>query len=189
MKNKQIIKLTESDLKQLVTESVNKILTELDWKTYQNAAHKDYNPKRGKEFSKMAAYKFNKNFGYNTDSTTDNDSVQLRNGYGKANDNYLSIHSKNGYKGQPTKFASKSSKEYINNDPNDKYYYTSTKDTSTQELKPFTQDKRHARKIQNAYNEFENYRQGNYTYNKGQGWTKNKNNIGSNDFHDFLKYQ
>lgn len=38
---KQIIRLTESDLHQMVKESVNKILSELDWKTYANAGRKE----------------------------------------------------------------------------------------------------------------------------------------------------
>ena len=33
---KKLIRLTESDLHNIVKESVNKILTELDWKTYAN---------------------------------------------------------------------------------------------------------------------------------------------------------
>lgn len=35
--NKNVIKITESELKQIVAESVNKILTELDFKTYTKA--------------------------------------------------------------------------------------------------------------------------------------------------------
>jgi len=35
-----MIKLTESDLHKVIKESVNKVLTELDWKTYMNAARK-----------------------------------------------------------------------------------------------------------------------------------------------------
>ena len=35
-----IIRLTESDLHNIVKESVNKVLTEMDWKTYMNAARK-----------------------------------------------------------------------------------------------------------------------------------------------------
>ena len=38
--NKKLIRLTESDLHRIVRESVNNVLTELDWKTYQNAAKK-----------------------------------------------------------------------------------------------------------------------------------------------------
>ena len=36
--NKKFIRLTESDLHRIVKESVNQVLTELDWKTYMNAA-------------------------------------------------------------------------------------------------------------------------------------------------------
>ena len=38
--DKQVIKITESDLHKIVKESVNKVLTELDWRTYANAAKK-----------------------------------------------------------------------------------------------------------------------------------------------------
>lgn len=38
--NKKLIRLTESDLHKIVKESVNKVLTELDWKTYASAADK-----------------------------------------------------------------------------------------------------------------------------------------------------
>ena len=38
--DKKIIRLTESDLHNIVKESVNKILTELDWKTLANAEKK-----------------------------------------------------------------------------------------------------------------------------------------------------
>lgn len=38
---KKLVKLTESDLHRIIKESVNKVLTELDWKTYQSAAEKE----------------------------------------------------------------------------------------------------------------------------------------------------
>ena len=38
--NKKLIRLTESDLHKIIKESVNKVLTELDWKTYASAANK-----------------------------------------------------------------------------------------------------------------------------------------------------
>ena len=37
---KQVIRLTESDLHRVIKESVNNILSELDWKTYKTAANK-----------------------------------------------------------------------------------------------------------------------------------------------------
>ena len=38
--NKRLIRLTESDLHNIVKEFVNKVLTELDWKTYASASDK-----------------------------------------------------------------------------------------------------------------------------------------------------
>ena len=38
--NKNIVRLTENQLKAMVTESVRKALNEIDWKTYANAAKK-----------------------------------------------------------------------------------------------------------------------------------------------------
>lgn len=38
--NKKLIRLTESDLHKVIKESVNKVLTELDWKTYDSAMRK-----------------------------------------------------------------------------------------------------------------------------------------------------
>lgn len=37
---KQVIRLTEQDLHNIITESVKQALNELDWKTYANAARK-----------------------------------------------------------------------------------------------------------------------------------------------------
>ena len=44
--NRQRIRINEAQLKQIVTESVKKVLNELDWKTYTNAAMKcaEFNP-------------------------------------------------------------------------------------------------------------------------------------------------
>lgn len=39
---KRTIRLTEADLHRVIKESVKQCLTELDWKTYQNAAEKAY---------------------------------------------------------------------------------------------------------------------------------------------------
>ena len=45
------IKLTESELHQLVAETVKNVLTELDWRTYKNAASKSFAKSRDKELS------------------------------------------------------------------------------------------------------------------------------------------
>lgn len=54
--NKKLIRLTESDLHKIVKESVNKILTELDWKTYMNAARARQTQGNGDKASNLEAY-------------------------------------------------------------------------------------------------------------------------------------
>ena len=63
MAKKQVIRLTEGDLHRIIKESVDNILSELDWKTYANAAKKRYQqskekPQDRKLFDK--AYKLGK---------------------------------------------------------------------------------------------------------------------------------
>lgn len=58
---KQVIRLTESDLHRVIKESVNNILSELDWKTYANAARLTKDRQfRSFDFAEKAADEFNK---------------------------------------------------------------------------------------------------------------------------------
>lgn len=55
---KKVIRLTESDLHRIIKESVNNILTELDWRTYANAAKKSSSigdTKRARKFRQAAS--------------------------------------------------------------------------------------------------------------------------------------
>lgn len=61
------VKLNEQQFKDLIKESVNQILAELDWKTYANAAKKSYergDSKRTKKFRDKAVNAFNGEYGY-----------------------------------------------------------------------------------------------------------------------------
>ena len=63
---KKVIRLTENDLHRIVKNSVKKVLTELDWKTYHSAAKKSStNPTRASKFSQAAEKAFNKQYGFN----------------------------------------------------------------------------------------------------------------------------
>ena len=66
--NKKQIRLTESDLHRIVKESVNRILTELDWKTNASAGEKQLkssgHPGRAAKFFDHAAKKFNQQNDY-----------------------------------------------------------------------------------------------------------------------------
>jgi len=70
MKNK-LIRLTEGDLHRIVKESVNKVLTELDWKTYANAAKKSKKMGRNAyagDFYKAARNAYDSKYGVNYDT-------------------------------------------------------------------------------------------------------------------------
>ena len=65
--NKKLIRLTESDLHKIVKESVNRVLTELDWKTYDSAMRKAAEKgqwERVGAFGDASKKAFNKQFGY-----------------------------------------------------------------------------------------------------------------------------
>lgn len=48
--NKKLIRLTESDLHSIIKESVQQVLSELDWRTYHNAALKSITKSRDRDF-------------------------------------------------------------------------------------------------------------------------------------------
>lgn len=71
--NKKIVRLTESKLHNIITESVSQILNELDPRTYASAAEKarrrslgydhDYRYKRAEKFKKAAANAWDRDYG------------------------------------------------------------------------------------------------------------------------------
>ena len=79
------IRLTESELNQIVAESVKEVLSELDWKTYMNAARKSAqrgNNKRAERFEDYADDQFKEKHGayrrvpYNSYAKADYDETQ-----------------------------------------------------------------------------------------------------------------
>lgn len=61
------IKLTESKLQQIVSETVKKVLSELDWRTYASAAQKSEengDTERSNKFRQAAQNSFNRQNGY-----------------------------------------------------------------------------------------------------------------------------
>ena len=65
--DKKLIRLTENDLHKIVKESVNRVLTELDWKTYANAAKKraeQGKDDKAEDLAQFATDRFNNDFGY-----------------------------------------------------------------------------------------------------------------------------
>jgi hypothetical protein len=172
------IKLTESKLKQIVAESVKNILTELDWKTYANAARKEKDPDRAKKFRERAAEIFNQEFGYNGDdefarTKISNDTLSLGHRYKKDDDSqvFFSTHLDPSYENTPTNYGEV--------EP-----YGSK--THGYVKRPFTNNKAHARAMQKSQDAFNAYRTGKSKYVKGTGWDDSEHT--PTDWQEYMDY-
>lgn len=58
------ISINENKLRQIVSETVRTVLSELDWRTYASAAEKDNNSERSARFRQAADNAFNRQNGY-----------------------------------------------------------------------------------------------------------------------------
>ena len=136
--NKKLIKLTEQDLHRIVKESVNKVLTELDWRTYANAAkkasergdeelandfkrHLTFNSSRGEHSTPMGG-EANTSIVMNNDGSAmpvgsrvhrDGQRVQVS-GFGDENGKYDTFHSTYGdkYRKDPSYLGSTAANRY-----------------------------------------------------------------------------
>lgn len=63
--SKKLVRLTEDDLHRIIKESVNNVLTELDWRTYANAAKKAREQGRDSrwDFDRATERELNKQYG------------------------------------------------------------------------------------------------------------------------------
>lgn len=83
MAKKQVIRLTEGDLHRIIKESINNVLTELNWKTYASAA------KKARELGRDSRWDFDRateralkgEYGEDVGVATDNDTYQRFRGY------------------------------------------------------------------------------------------------------------
>lgn len=168
-KMNKTIKLTESDFKSLIKESVNQILNELDWKTYTNAAKKrmqqnDYD--NASKLADTATDKFNDEFGY----TEDDNNLEYYNEKAKQDVNARIYTSGSGHVGMGSytpHFSQMHSAKYFSPGNKNNTYTTYAKS----KMIP-------SEKTKNAYNkahdEMENYYNGNYKYIKNKGWENSK---------------
>lgn len=172
------IRLTESKLKQIVEETVKNVLTELDWKTYANAAKKDKNPNRAKKFREKAAETFNQKFGHNGNdefarTKMSNDTLSLGHRY-KKDDNsqvFFSTHLDPTYENTPTNYGE---------------FEPYGSKTHGYVKKPFTNSKAHARAMQKSQDAFNAYRTGKSKYVKGKGWDDSEHT--PTDWHEYMDY-
>lgn len=176
---KKTIKLTETVLRHIIKESVKDYLTELDWKTYANAADKAIersdmgywqdngeddlnsfkkavkNRKRTKHFGTAAKNAFNRDYGYENGHYADDDyrSVEMRGDFDATEEFAPNVK---GYNAE-----TKNSLGYIKQ-------LTKKSDITPEEY--FDGDEEAAQSYRNAQNEFDKFRNNDYKYVKGKGW-------------------
>ena len=75
---KKLVRLNESDLHRVIKESVNKVLTDLDWRTYANAAKKAREQGRDSrwDFDRATERALDKQYGGHHLVSTDNETYQ-----------------------------------------------------------------------------------------------------------------
>lgn len=157
MSNKS--KLNESQLRHVVREGVKKVLSELDWKTYASAAQKDNQPKRKAKFAKKAAEEFNKNFGETDNVNYDVSMTAQKNGDLDLTSKHIdskgnAVRQTSGYP-----FGRYQRSETRPNSVNNKTSYPSN---------PHSDNRRHARALQKADDEFQAWKNNDYFYEDGK---------------------
>ena len=194
--NKKLIRLTESDLHKIVKESVNKVITELDWKTYRSAAMKSAqrgdnwrvrHSGRPSDFLQASDREFEKQyFGNHLDKYGHR---YLDDKYGGDDlDVYKTTEEPDEWKGLPTdnKFTDKIVRTWNRDLPN---YHPMFNDDEIKHGYPHqswergsevykngegvdTNDDPLSEPINRANQEIADFRNGKYTYIKGKGWVK-----------------
>jgi hypothetical protein len=189
--SKRTIKLTESELKSIITESVKNIISELDWKTFQNAGNKshelamdiankpenanlaphqysredklayDKHMRRSHDFIKAAKKSFDRDHGYTSDTTIVASSPDII-----PTLNGVGAFKNGGkWRGQWDEFAG----EYVgNNEPNiaSRFYGKSSENFYNGGI----EDKDALNAYDKAKKEMKDYHSDNYRYTKGKGW-------------------
>ena len=183
---KQTVSLSESDLHNIIRESVNTILNELNWKTYFSAADKDKDPERARRFRNQAVDTFNKEFGY--ESPNEDGSINGPESTYMLDNGSLYSRSQNMDNGVRVKHQFVTPKDADPNDENPTSCTSRGYDRSTSQgyvKRPYTSSKPHARAMQRAADEHNAWRKDEYTYNKGIGYHNTNNKT---DWHDYLDY-
>ncbi len=179
---KKQVKLNEAQLRKIVAESVNKVLSELDWKTYANAGKKaadrgQYG--RSMKFGNAANSAFNDKFAYQGDEESEYNAPNVRgdiflNRVEAQNNDYPSHTIQRLYNYDNDKQEYSNPQNYDNTkafglmdkyDENGRY-----KRIWNPSLKRFFNNPEQEKAYRTASKEMDDYVMGNYAYDKEKGW-------------------
>ena len=184
--NKKLIRLTESDLHRIVRESVNNVLTELDWKTYASAADKrreQGSKDKAEELDNAASKALSKKYGRKLNT------YGVKPGYRSVEDADMEWTGPSLAKGpSPIDYWYYSTKdrdwrnqdEYKDYDES-KYGKVPFATSYDREKYNFMDDDEYEKMVQNKAigQELDHFTHGRYSYDKEKGWNvKNESKIG-----------
>lgn len=184
------IRLTESQLHRVIKESVNRLLTELNWKTYQNAAKKakERGDERFDKFEKASDDEFNMRYrpiNRNGCKKTWKLSKRGNKLMGDKDDTYydwddgvrhdVNQHSEKSYPNGKWNSTYKDI-DYFGREDNSAAHYKPYTDMFVYETQPYnTGYARWSRdKFNDADKDLDDYFNGDYEYQKGKGWQLKK---------------
>lgn len=153
---KSTIKLTESELKGMIEESVKRVLSELDWKTYMNAARKRSKQGHSMKSHDLASYakeKFNQQHGYEDD------------------DSRVGWDDLTGVSRRDKNVFNRTYREFIDDDGKHKSMTVGGWNDQCDVKRNPNDPNPH---LQKAHQEYTDYIDGNYEYSQENGWKKNK---------------
>lgn len=177
---KRTIRLRESDLHKVIKESVKQCLTELDWKTYQNARRKanergEYD--RAMRFGNASDKSFNDEFAYQGDEespyfepnvrgdTFTNKIIANSERHGFESPSHTLYHTRN-KGGKPYDYDGTKAFGVMDKYDKEKRYRRAINPS----LKRFFGNAEQEDAYRRASKEMDDYVDGNYEYVKGEGW-------------------
>ena len=173
---KRIIRLTENDLHRIVKESVNKVLTELDWKTYANAEVEANKRNIGERPLSLAKTRKKDKYPYQSFDDITYANRKFRDAKVKAfNGTHNGAKMTKRYEEGPSLFDY----DYLNTGVGPFYGngYNSPFNKDERHEPDFLYSDAHERASEDTLNdtkEYSDYLKGNYEYQKGKGWQLKK---------------
>ena len=185
---KNVIKMNESQLHRIIAESVKRVISEmdeLDWKTYMNAYEKakQRGDLRADKFFSKARHEFNDQYGTGNDPNGDQ-IIQMNNSNsiwglergedGVTNNVQMDYDDWNNDGTKHSRYrASQTDRrgdEELYGISREKGKNNSLGWTPTRDIRHFSPDMQN--KLKNASNEFDDYKEGRYKYDKQGGWKR-----------------
>lgn len=180
------IRLTESQFHQFLQESIKQVISELDWKTYKNASQKRYqqgDSQAGHDLFKAAQNSFNDDYGYERRVKYDNNSTNF------ASDETMSPNTE----WTPDDYDNTDGRTKVYMDDNGEVTYDSSANGSLngylndspvnknrlKQQKNFMNDPERQNHVIKGQMELDNYNDGNYEYQNGEGWKLKESKLDS----------